>query len=119
MEPGVPLGRRSMTRQDIELMLAVAWNAEGIRRGLRPLAWQVGDADLVHFIGSADAYSPAARREIIEDWIADIGLTDTIDATAPPLHRIGPDMVWTGSIDSVGMRFHYPAEDDEPESPAA
>jgi hypothetical protein len=109
-----PLGRRrAMSRADIELMVAVAWNAEGRLRGLRPLAWVIGDADFVHFTGNADAYSRAARREIIEDWIAELGLADLIDATAPPLQRVGRDMVWTGSIDSIGMQFRYPAEDDE------
>jgi len=106
----LPLGRRSMRREDIELMVAIAWNAEGQQRGLRPLAWEVGDADFVHFIGSADAYSRPARREIIEDWIAELGLADVIDSTAPPLHRVGGDMVWTGAIDTIGMQFHYPAE---------
>jgi hypothetical protein len=109
-EAPMPLGRRSMRREDIELMVAIAWNAEGRQRGLRPLAWEIGDADFVHFIGSADAYSRPARREIIEDWIAELGLADAIDSTAPPLHRVGGDMVWTGAIDSVGMQFHYPAE---------
>jgi hypothetical protein len=109
----LPLGRRAMSREDIELMVAVAWNEEGRQRGLRPLAWQLGDADFVHFIGSADAYSRAARREIIEDWIADLGLADRIDSTVPPLHRIGPDMVWTGTIDAVGLQFRYPADGDE------
>ncbi|CCE74613.1 hypothetical protein [Clavibacter nebraskensis] len=109
----MPLGRRSLRRADIELMVAIAWNAEGRTRGLRPLAWEVGDADFVHFIGSADAYSHGARREIIEDWIAELGLADVIDSTAPPLHREGADMVWTGAIDSIGMQFHYPAEPDD------
>nr|WP_228494781.1 hypothetical protein [Clavibacter sp. VKM Ac-2873] len=99
-----------MDRGDIDLMVAIAWNAEGHQRGLRPLAWAVGDADFVHFIGSADAYSRAARREIIEDWIAELGLADVIDSTAPPLRRVGGDMVWTGAIDTIGMQFHYPAE---------
>lgn len=109
-EAPTPLGPRSMGRADIELMVAMAWNAEGRQRGLRPLAWEIGDADFVHFIGSADAYTRAARREIIEDWIAGLGLADVIDSTAPPLHRVDGDMVWTGSIDTIGMQFHYPAE---------
>ena len=109
-EAPMPLGRRWMRRADIELMVAIAWNAEGRTRGLRPLAWEIGDADFVHFIGSADAYSRTARREIIEDWIAELGLADDIDSTAPPLHRVGGDMVWTGAIDSVGVQFRYPAE---------
>jgi len=112
-----PLGRRSMRLEDVELMIAVAWNDEGRRRGLRPLAWQVGDADFVHFTGSADAYAAASRRDIIEDWIAELGLTDVLDPADPPLRRVGPDMVWTGRIDAVGLRFHYPAGPTDPADP--
>jgi hypothetical protein len=112
-----PLGRRPLRLEDIELLIAVAWNDEGSRRGLRPLAWQVGDADFVHVTGSANAYAPASRRDIIEDWIAELGLTDTLDPAVPPLRRVGPDMVWTGSIDAVGMRFHYPADAGDPADP--
>lgn len=114
-----PLGRRPLRLEDVELMIAVAWNDEGRRRGLRPLAWQVGDADFVHFTGSADAYAAGSRRDIIEDWIAELGLTDTIDPVIPPLRRVGADMVWTGSIDAVGMRFHYPAGPADPRDPDA
>jgi len=118
-DANAPLGRRSMRLEDVELMIAVAWNDEGRRRGLRPLAWRVGDADFVHFRGSADAYAAASRRDIIEDWIAELGLADTLDPVVPPLRRVGPDMVWTGSIDTVGMRFHYPAGPADPRDPDA
>ncbi|MFT2707147.1 hypothetical protein [Clavibacter zhangzhiyongii] len=109
-----PRGRSALSREEIELMVAVAWNDEGLRRGLRPLAWQMGDADFVHFIGSADAYALGSRRGIIEHWIADLGLADSFDPLFPPLHRVGADMVWTGSIDTVGMQFHYPAGPGDP-----
>jgi hypothetical protein len=94
-----PSRPRFIRRDDIQLMVAVAWNDEGRRRGLRPLAWQIGDGDFVHFIGTADAYSPASRQEIIEDWIAELGVADDID----PVH------VWTGSIGAIGMQFRFPA----------
>ena len=102
---------RFLRREDIELLIAVAWNEEGGRRGLRPLAWRLGDADFVHFIGSADAYTHDSRQEIIEDWIAELGLADSIDPLGPPLDRRGADMVWTGSIGAIGMQFRYPAPD--------
>jgi hypothetical protein len=109
-----PRGLAALSREEIELMVALAWNDEGLRRGLRPLAWQMGDADFVHFIGSADAYAPSSRREIIEDWIAALGLADHVDPIHPPLHRVGAEMVWTGSIDTVGIQFHYPAGPGDP-----
>jgi hypothetical protein len=113
-QPPSPRPPRALGRAQLELMIGVAWNAEGTRRGLRPLAWRIGDGDLVHFIGSADAYARSARREIVEDWIADLGLADVVDPVHPPLRRRGADMVWTGSIDTVGVQFHYPVDPDEP-----
>jgi hypothetical protein len=114
LQPPSPIPRRALSRSQLELMVGVAWNAEGTRRGLLPLAWRIGDGDLVHFIGSADAYAAESRREIIEDWIAGLGLVDSLDPVNPALHRRGGDMVWTGSIDSVGLQFHYPVDPDEP-----
>jgi hypothetical protein len=104
-----PSRPRFIRRDDIQLMVAVAWNDEGRRRGLRPLAWQIGDGDFVHFIGTADAYSPASRQEIIEDWIAELGVADDIDPVHELLRRDGSEMVWTGSIGAIGMQFRFPA----------
>jgi hypothetical protein len=117
--PPPPSRPRFIRREDIQLMIAVAWNDEGRRRGLRPLAWEIGDGDFVHFIGTADAYSPATRQDIIEDWIAELGVADAIDPVHVPLSRSGPDMVWTGSIGAIGMQFRFPspplsAEDARP-----
>ncbi|WP_414171332.1 hypothetical protein [Clavibacter tessellarius] len=41
-------------------------------------------------------------------------LADVLDPADPPLRRVGPDMVWTGRIDAVGLRFHYPAGPTDP-----
>jgi hypothetical protein len=104
-----PSTPRFLRREDIQLMIAVAWNDEGHRRGLRPLAWEIGDGDFVHFIGTADAYSPANRQAIVEDWIAELGIADDIDPVHALLSADGPDMVWTGSIGAIGIQFRYPA----------
>ncbi|MBP2458387.1 hypothetical protein ABID70_000946 [Clavibacter michiganensis] len=112
-EAGPPPRRRFIRRADIELIVALAWNEEGHRRGLRPLAWQIGDGDFVHFIGDADAYAAASRRDIIEDWIAELGVLDAVESSDRPLLRDGPDVVWTGSVGAVGMQFRYPAEPEE------
>ncbi|RIJ59528.1 hypothetical protein DZG03_05335 [Clavibacter phaseoli] len=53
---------RARARHDIELMMAVAWNADGATRGLQPLSWQIGADDFVHFIASADAHAHGCRR---------------------------------------------------------
>jgi hypothetical protein len=100
---------RAATRRDIELMIAVAWNEDGARRGLSPLAWHLGDTDYVLFIGHADAYAREVRRDIVEARIADLGLADAIDVFHEPLARRGSDMVWTGEIDGIGIQLSYPA----------
>jgi hypothetical protein len=108
---------RRITRQSIETSIAVAWNTEGELRGLQPLAWQLGGLwDGVHFAGDADAYAPELRREIIESWIAGLGLADTVDMVEGPLDRRGDDMVWTGSIDDVTFQLRYPAADADPDA---
>ncbi|QIS38469.1 hypothetical protein [Clavibacter capsici] len=103
------LGRRSLTRLDVELIVAVAWNEEGARRGLLPLAWGIGEGDYLHFTGSADGYAAERRREIVEAWIADIGLADGVDLLTDPLRRRGSDVVWSGDVGGIGVEFHYPA----------
>jgi hypothetical protein len=104
----VPTERR-ITRQAIETSVALAWNAEGEIRGLPPLAWQLGGPwEGVHFSG--DAYAPELRREVIEAWIAGLGLADTIDPTDGPLTRRGDDMVWTGALDEVVFELRYPVD---------
>jgi hypothetical protein len=101
---------RRITRQAVETSIALAWNAEGELRGLAPLSWQLGGPwEGVHFAGDADAYACEMRREIIESWIAGLGLADAIDLTDRPLVRVGPDMVWTGVIDDVVFQLRYPA----------
>ncbi|KDP92145.1 MULTISPECIES: hypothetical protein [Clavibacter] len=115
----VPTERR-ITRLAIETSVAMAWNAEGAIRGLPPLAWQLGGPwEGVHFSGDADAYAPEARREVIESWIAGLGLADAIDLTDGPLARRGEDMVWTGAIDEVVFELRYPAEYADPAGPDA
>jgi hypothetical protein len=107
---GVPPVERPITRLAIETSVALAWNTFGDSKGLRPLAWSVGDAlDGVHFAGDADAYAAELRCDIVESWIAALGLADQIDITDEPLHREGSNMVWIGSLDGVTFRFSYPA----------
>jgi hypothetical protein len=106
---------RRITRLAIETSVALAWNAEGAIRGLPPLAWQLGGPwEGVHFSGDADAYAPEVRREVIESWIAGLGLADAIDLTDGPLARRGDDMVWTGVIDEVVFELRYPAQSADP-----
>ena len=115
----VPTERR-ITREAIETSIAMAWNAEGEIRGLPQLAWQLGGPwEGVHFSGDADAYAPELRREIIESWIAGLGLADAIDLTDGPLARCGDDMVWTGALDDVVFQLRYPASAADPSEPAA
>ncbi|RII94627.1 hypothetical protein DZF95_03580 [Clavibacter michiganensis] len=109
IRPIPPIPPRAPTRHDIEVMIAVAWNDEGARRGLLPLAWKLGPDDFVHFIGSATAYASESRKDVIEDWIAALGLADNIDLNTSPLHQRGPDMIWAGHIDGIGIEFSYPA----------
>jgi hypothetical protein len=119
---------RPITRQGIETSIAIAWNAEGARRGLPPLAWRLGEPwEGIHFSGDADAYAPELRRDIVESWIAGLGLADAIDLTDGPLALRGRDMVWTGALDEVVFELRYPAAVDpagpvepaEPVEPAA
>ncbi len=111
---------RRITRLAIETSVALAWNAEGAIRGLPPLAWQLGGPwEGVHFSGDADAYAPEARREVIEAWIAGLGLADAIDLTDGPLARRGEDMVCPGAIDEVVFELRYPAEYADPAGPDA
>lgn len=106
---------RRITRQGVETSIALAWNAEGALRGLPPLTWQLGGAwEGVHFAGDADAYAPGMRRDIIESWIAGLGLADAIDATDGPLARRGDQMVWTGALDDVVFELRYPAGAEDP-----
>ncbi|OUE10268.1 hypothetical protein CMsap09_15070 [Clavibacter michiganensis] len=110
----VPTERR-ITRQGIETSVALAWNAEGALRGLPPLAWRLGGPwEGVHFSGDADAYAPEVRREVVEAWIAGLGLADAIDPTDGPLARHGDDMVWTGALDDVVFELRYPASAADP-----
>jgi hypothetical protein len=103
---------KAPTRDDVELMIAVAWNADGATRGLLPLSWHLGADDFVHFIASADAYARECRREIIESWIASFGFADDIDPIISPLNRRGADMIWTGDIGGISVEFSYPATID-------
>ena len=113
----VPTERR-ITRLAIETSIGLAWNAEGEIRGLPPLAWQLGGPwEGVHFSGDADAYAPEVRREVIESWIAGLGLADAIDLTDGPLARRGDDMVWSGAIDEVVFELRYPADCADPAGP--
>lgn len=105
-EPSI--GRRSMTRLDVELIVALAWNDEGARRGLPPLAWHIGEGDYLHFTGDADGYAAEFRQEIVEAWIADIGMADDVELLTDPLRRRGEDMVWSGDVGGIGVEFHYP-----------
>ena len=115
----VPTERR-ITRLAIETSIGLAWNAEGAIRGLPPLAWQLGGPwEGVHFSGDADAYAPEVRREVIESWIAGLGLADAIDLTDGPLARRGDDMVWTGALDDVVFELRYPADCADPAGPDA
>ncbi|OUE23118.1 hypothetical protein [Clavibacter michiganensis] len=107
--------RRSMTRLDVELIVAVAWNDEGARRGLLPLAWHIGEGEYLHFLGDADGYAVERRQEIVEAWIADIGLADDVQLLSDPLRRRGQDMVWSGDVGGIGVEFHYP--DASPPAP--
>jgi hypothetical protein len=117
IRPDSPLPPRAPTRRDIELMIAVAWNDDGAKRGLLPLAWRLGSDEFLHFAGSAEAYAHGRRQEIIEEWIAALGLVDDIDPLSPPLHQRAQDMIWTADIDGigvgvgvgVGVEFSYPA----------
>ncbi|WP_317229835.1 hypothetical protein [Clavibacter sp. MX14-G9D] len=110
----IPTGRR-ITREGIETSVALAWNAEGALRGLPPLAWRLGGPwEGVHFSGDADAYAPEVRREVVEAWIAGLGLADAIDLTDGPLARRGDDMVWTGALDDVVFELRYPASAADP-----
>jgi hypothetical protein len=111
---------RPITRQAIETSIAIAWNAEGAIRGLPPLAWRLGGPwEGVHFSGDADAYAPELRRDIVESWIAGLGLADSIDLTDGPLALRGDDMVWTGALDEVVFELRYPASATDPVEPAA
>jgi hypothetical protein len=109
ISPNPYLSPRTPTRADIELMIAVAWNDDGAKRGLLPLSWQLGTVDFVHFIGTADAYAHDRRRDVVEDWIASYGLADNIDPATSPLKQRGPHMIWTGDIDCIGVELRYPA----------
>jgi hypothetical protein len=101
---------RRITRQAVETSIALAWNAEGALRGLPPLAWQLGGQwEGVHFAGNADAYACEMRREIIESWIAGLGLADAVDLTDGPLVHEGDHMVWTGVLDDVVFQLRYPS----------
>jgi hypothetical protein len=108
----VPPVERPITRLGIETSIGLAWNSEGERKGLPPLAWKLGDAfEGVHFAGNADAYALEMRCEIIESWIAALGLADLFDLIDDPLQRVGAEMIWTGTIDGVTFQFSYPAGD--------
>lgn len=101
---------RPITRLDIETSIGLAWNAAGEKIGLPPLAWRLGDpGDGIHFVGVADAYAPELRCEIVELWIAILGLADHIDFLNDPLRQEGTEMIWTGALDGVMFQFSYPA----------
>jgi hypothetical protein len=106
----MPRVEKPITRMAIETSIAVAWNAAGARRGLSPIAWRLGSPDDgVHFAGDADAYAPELRQDIIEAWIASLGLADEFNYYDEPLGQCGSNMVWTGTIDSVTFQLSYPA----------
>jgi hypothetical protein len=102
-----------ITRLGIETSIGLAWNEAGDHAGLSPLAWKLGDpCDGIHFVANADAYALELRRDIVEAWIAALGLADHFDLIDDPLHRVGTEMVWTGTIDSVTFQFRYSADTD-------
>ncbi|MFS4506150.1 hypothetical protein ACMA46_07925 [Clavibacter sp. Sh2141] len=107
----VPSVEQPITRLGRETSIALAWNAFGTQAGLSPVAWKLGEpGDGIHFTADADAYAPDLRCDIVEAWIAALGLADQFDLTDDPLRRAGTRMIWTGTIDGVTFQFHYPAD---------
>ena len=104
---------RPITRLGIETSIALAWNTVGQKQGLPPLTWRLGDPyEGIHFVGDADAYASKLRRDIVETWIAALGLSDHITPLDEPLRQTGTTMIWTGTIDGVTFQFHYPTENE-------
>jgi hypothetical protein len=106
----VPPLERVVTRIDLETSIALTCNTAGAAQNLPPIAWRLGDAwDGVNLIGDANAYAPDRRREIVESWIAALGLADEIDTVIEPLQQEGSDMVWTSTMDGITFQLTYPA----------
>jgi hypothetical protein len=113
-EARTPFPPRIVTKAGIDTAVGAAWNLDGAQRGLLPLAWHLGDLDTAHFVGNANAYAPRLRRDIVEAWIADLGLVDDIIGLIHgPLQRAGSTLIWNGAVDGVSFQFSYPAGPDD------
>ncbi|RIJ58569.1 hypothetical protein DZG03_08570 [Clavibacter phaseoli] len=101
---------RWIKRRVIDAAIAQSLNAAGAEGGLAPMAWSLGSLDEgIHVSGHADAHPVAGRGEIVEAWIVHLGLADAFECTHEPIHLVGPDMFWTGTVDGVTMQLRYPA----------
>jgi hypothetical protein len=106
----VPPLERIVTRIDLETSIALTCNTAGAAHNLAPIAWRLGEAwDGVNLIGDANAYAPDLRRDIVESWIAALGLADDLDTVIEPLQQEGSNMVWTSTMDGITFQLTYPA----------
>jgi hypothetical protein len=109
----VPAVDRVITRIGLETQVALTCNSAGAAVGLSPLAWRLGDAwDGVDLVGDADAHATELRQDIIESWIAALGLADEVTLLDEPLQRSGASMIWTGTMDGITYQLSCPTPDD-------